>query len=102
AAVGARDPGVAAGDSAPRRGASSETCLDRSGVWPSFGPPIPARCCRGIEEKPRKENRMNRKTVPLAVALAAIATSIAMPVAAAAPTAKAAVLTDGTLRIDGS
>jgi hypothetical protein len=45
---------------------------------------------------------MNRKTVPLAVALAAIAASIAMPVAAAPPTVKATVLTDGTLRISGS
>ena len=45
---------------------------------------------------------MNRKTVPLAVALAAIAASIAMPVAAAPPTVRASVLTDGTLRISGS
>jgi hypothetical protein len=45
---------------------------------------------------------MNRKTVPLTVVLAAIAASIAMPVAAAAPTVRAAVQTDGTLRISGS
>jgi Ca2+-binding RTX toxin-like protein len=44
---------------------------------------------------------MNRKTGPIAVAVAAIAASIAMPVAAAAPTVKATV-TDGTLRISGS
>ena len=44
---------------------------------------------------------MNRKTVPIAVAVAAIAASIAVPVAAAAPTVKATV-TDGTLRISGS
>jgi Ca2+-binding RTX toxin-like protein len=44
---------------------------------------------------------MKRKTVPIAVAVAAIAASIAMPVAAAAPTVKATV-TDGTLRISGS
>ena len=44
---------------------------------------------------------MKRKTVPIAVAVAAIAASIAMPVAAAAPIVKATV-TDGTLRISGS
>ena len=44
---------------------------------------------------------MNRKTVPIAVAAAAIAASIAVPVAAAPPTVKAAVI-DGTLRISGS
>jgi Ca2+-binding RTX toxin-like protein len=44
---------------------------------------------------------MNRKTMPIAVAVAAIAASIAVPVAAAAPTVKATV-TDGTLRISGS
>ena len=44
---------------------------------------------------------MKRKTVPIAVAVAAIAASIAVPVAAAAPTVKATV-TDGTLRISGS
>jgi Ca2+-binding RTX toxin-like protein len=44
---------------------------------------------------------MNRKTVPIAVAVAAIAASIAVPVAAAAPTVQATV-TDGTLRISGS
>jgi Ca2+-binding RTX toxin-like protein len=44
---------------------------------------------------------MNRKTVPIAVAVAAIAASIAVPVAAATPTVKATV-TDGTLRISGS
>ena len=42
---------------------------------------------------------MNRKTVPLAVALAAIAASIAMPVAAS-PTVRAKVA-DGTLQISG-
>jgi hypothetical protein len=49
-----------------------------------------------------QERTMNRKTVPLTVVLAAIAASIAMPVAAATPTVRAAVLTDGTLRISGS
>ena len=44
---------------------------------------------------------MNRKTVTIAVAVAAIAASIAVPVAAATPTVKATV-TDGTLRISGS
>ena len=44
---------------------------------------------------------MNRKTMPIAVAEAAIAASIAVPVAAATPTVKATV-TDGTLRISGS
>jgi len=45
---------------------------------------------------------MNRKTVPLTIALAAIAASTALPVAAAAPTVRAAVLSDGTLRVSGS
>ena len=44
---------------------------------------------------------MNRKTVPMAVALAAMAASIAVPVAAAAPTVTTTV-TDGTLLITGS
>jgi hypothetical protein len=44
---------------------------------------------------------MNRKIGPIAVALAAMAASIAMPVAAAAPAVRATV-TDGTLRISGS
>jgi Ca2+-binding RTX toxin-like protein len=44
---------------------------------------------------------MNRKTGPIAVALAAMAASIAVPVATAAPTVNA-VVTDGTLRITGS
>ena len=44
---------------------------------------------------------MDRKTMPMAVALAAIAASIAVPVAAAAPTARAEV-TGGTLTITGS
>ena len=44
---------------------------------------------------------MNRKTMPMAVALAAIAASIAVPVAAAAPTVTAEV-TNGTLTITGS
>jgi hypothetical protein len=45
---------------------------------------------------------MNRKTISIAVALAAVAASTAMPVAAAAPSVRAAVATDGTLRITGS
>jgi Ca2+-binding RTX toxin-like protein len=44
---------------------------------------------------------MNRKTMPIAVAVAAIAASIAVPVAAAPPAVRATV-TDGTLRISGS
>ena len=44
---------------------------------------------------------MTRKTLLGGVALAAIAASIAAPVAAAAPTLRATV-TDGTLRISGS
>jgi hypothetical protein len=44
---------------------------------------------------------MNRKTMPMAVALAAIAASIAVPVAAAAPTVTAGV-SNGTLTITGS
>jgi hypothetical protein len=49
-----------------------------------------------------QEKTMNRKTVPLTVALAAMAASIAMPVAAAGPTVNATVLTDGTLQVSGS
>ena len=45
---------------------------------------------------------MNRKTISIAVALAAVAASTAMPVAAAGPSVRAAVATDGTLRITGS
>ena len=44
---------------------------------------------------------MNRKTMPIAVALATIAASMTVTGAAAAPTVQAAV-TDGTLRISGS
>ena len=44
---------------------------------------------------------MNWKTMPMAVALAAIAASIAVPVAAAAPTVRAEV-TNGTLTVTGS
>ena len=43
---------------------------------------------------------MNRKTVPLAIALAAIAASIAMPVAAAGPPVRVR-LADGALQISG-
>jgi hypothetical protein len=45
---------------------------------------------------------MNRKTISIAVALAAVAASTAMPVAAAGPSVRAAVASDGTLRITGT
>src|SRR5215203_1048015 len=63
--------------------------------------PIRSFAAADSKRKRRQEKEMNRKTLLGGVALAALATSIAAPAAAAAPTLTATVA-DGTLRITGS
>jgi len=63
--------------------------------------PIRSFAAADSKRKRRQEKRMTRKTLLGGVAFAALAASIAAPVAAAAPAIRATV-DDGTLRITGS